>query len=58
MLCYNIRSCMSVNSHHEHNPVSGEPIGIKRLLLRPTVRLCIEAQERQQQCKKHQRDRD
>lgn len=58
MLCYNIYSCMSVNSHHEHNPVSGEPIGLKRLLLRPIVRLCIAAKEREEQREKHQRDRD
>ena len=36
----------------------GEPIGLKRLLLRPTATLCIEAKERQEQREKHQRDRD
>src|SRR5690606_14891626 len=34
------------------------PIGLKRLLLRPTATLCIEAKERQEQREKHQRDRD
>jgi DnaK suppressor protein len=37
---------------------SGEPIGLKRLLLRPTASLCIEAKERQEQREKHQRDPD
>ncbi|UYP30459.1 RNA polymerase-binding protein DksA [Pseudomonas sp. Z8(2022)] len=37
---------------------TGEPIGLKRLLLRPTATLCIEAKERQEQREKHQRDRD
>ena len=31
---------------------------LKRLLLRPTATLCIEAKERQEQREKHQRDRD
>lgn len=35
-----------------------EPIGLKRLLLRPTATLCIEAKERQEQRERHQRDRD
>ena len=39
-------------------PSTGEPIGLKRLLLRPTATLCIEAKERQEQREKHQRDRD
>ena len=39
-------------------PSIGEPIGLKRLLLRPTATLCIEAKERQEQREKHQRDRD
>jgi DnaK suppressor protein len=34
---------------------TGEPIGLKRLLLRPTTTLCIEAKERQEQREKHQR---
>lgn len=34
---------------------TGEPIGIKRLLLRPTASLCIEAKERQEQRAKHLR---
>jgi DnaK suppressor protein len=34
---------------------TGEPIGLKRLLLRPTATLCIEAKERQEQREKHQR---
>lgn len=34
---------------------SGEPIGLQRLLLRPTASLCIEAKERQEQREKHQR---
>lgn len=37
---------------------TGEPIGLKRLLLRPTATLCIEAKERQEQREKHLRDRD
>ncbi|ALN17138.1 TraR/DksA family transcriptional regulator [Ectopseudomonas mendocina] len=37
---------------------TGEPIGLRRLLLRPTATLCIEAKERQEQREKHQRDRD
>ena len=37
---------------------TGEPIGLKRLLLRPTATLCIEAKERQEQREKHQRHRD
>lgn len=37
---------------------TGEPIGLKRLLLRPTATLCVEAKERQEQREKHQRDRD
>ncbi|UFQ97844.1 RNA polymerase-binding protein DksA [Pseudomonas wenzhouensis] len=37
---------------------TGEPIGLKRLLLRPTATLCIEAKERQEQREKHQRDRE
>jgi DnaK suppressor protein len=34
---------------------TGEPIGLKRLLLRPTTTLCIEAKERQEALEKHQR---
>ncbi|QGW77672.1 RNA polymerase-binding protein DksA [Pseudomonas alkylphenolica] len=34
---------------------SGEPIGLKRLLLRPTASLSIEAKERQEQREKHLR---
>ncbi|MNG96105.1 RNA polymerase-binding transcription factor DksA [compost metagenome] len=34
---------------------SGEPIGLKRLLISPTTKYCIEAQERQEQIDKHQR---
>jgi DnaK suppressor protein len=37
---------------------TGEAIGLKRLLLRPTASLCIEAKERQEQREKHLRDRD
>lgn len=37
---------------------TGEPIGLKRLLLRPTASLCIEAKERQEQREKHLRERD
>jgi DnaK suppressor protein len=37
---------------------TGEPIGLQRLLLRPTATLCIEAKERQEQREKHLRDRD
>nr|WP_312232488.1 RNA polymerase-binding protein DksA [Pseudomonas sp.] len=35
---------------------TGEPIGLKRLLLRPTATLCIEAKEREEQRERHQRD--
>ena len=34
---------------------AGEAIGLKRLLLRPTASLCIEAKERQEQREKHLR---
>ena len=34
---------------------TGEPIGLKRLLLRPTTTLCIEAKERHEQREKHRR---
>lgn len=34
---------------------TGDPIGLKRLLLRPTTTLCIEAKERQEALEKHQR---
>ena len=37
---------------------TGEPIGLKRLLLRPTASLCIEAKERQEQREKHLRHVD
>lgn len=37
---------------------TGEPIGLKRLLLRPTASLCIEAKERQEQREKHMRHTD
>ncbi|NHN78900.1 RNA polymerase-binding protein DksA [Azotobacter chroococcum] len=33
-----------------------EPIGLRRLLLRPTATLCIEAKERQEQRERHLRD--
>ena len=32
---------------------TGEPIGLKRLLLRPTASLCIEAKERQEKREQH-----
>lgn len=35
---------------------TGEPIGLRRLLLRPTATLCIEAKERQEQKERHLRD--
>ncbi|SDJ05423.1 transcriptional regulator, TraR/DksA family [Pseudomonas flavescens] len=35
---------------------TGEPIGLRRLLLRPTTDLCIEAKEREEQRERHQRD--
>lgn len=35
---------------------TGEPIGLRRLLLRPTATLCIEAKERQEKKEKHLRD--
>lgn len=34
---------------------SGEPIGLKRLLISPTTKYCIEAQERHEQLDRHQR---
>ena len=34
---------------------TGEPIGLPRLLLRPTARLCLEAKERQEQRENHYR---
>ena len=34
---------------------TGEAIGLKRLLLRPTASLCVEAKERQEQREKHLR---
>lgn len=34
---------------------TGEPIGLRRLLLRPTATLCIEAKEREEQRERHQR---
>jgi DnaK suppressor protein len=34
---------------------TGEPIGLRRLLLRPTASLCIEAKEREEQRERHQR---
>jgi DnaK suppressor protein len=34
---------------------TGEPIGIARLLLRPTATLCIEAKQRQEQRERHVR---
>lgn len=34
---------------------TGEPIGVPRLLLRPTARLCLEAKERQKQREHHYR---
>ncbi|MBA6139808.1 RNA polymerase-binding protein DksA [Pseudomonas sp. FYR_2] len=35
---------------------TGEPIGLKRLLLRPTATLCVEAKERQERHERHMRD--
>lgn len=35
---------------------TGEPIGLRRLLLRPTATLCIEAKERQEQKERHLRE--
>jgi len=35
---------------------TGEPIGLRRLLLRPTATLCIEAKERQEKKERHLRD--
>ena len=34
---------------------SGEPIGLKRLLISPTTKYCIEAQERHEQIDRHHR---
>ncbi|MDG9930167.1 RNA polymerase-binding protein DksA [Pseudomonas sp. GD04042] len=35
---------------------TGEPIGLARLLLRPTATLCVEAKERQERRERHIRD--
>lgn len=35
---------------------TGEPIGLQRLLLRPTATLCIEAKEREEQRERHHRN--
>lgn len=35
---------------------TGEPIGLKRLLLRPTATLSIEAKERQERQERHMRE--
>lgn len=35
---------------------TGEPIGLRRLLLRPTASLSVEAKERQERRERHQRD--
>lgn len=35
---------------------TGEPIGLRRLLLRPTATLCIEAKERQERQERHIRE--
>ncbi len=35
---------------------TGEPIGLRRLLLRPTAELCIEAKERQEALERHRRN--
>ncbi|TLX53001.1 RNA polymerase-binding protein DksA [Stutzerimonas nosocomialis] len=35
---------------------TGEPIGLRRLLLRPTAELCIEAKERQEARERHHRN--
>ena len=35
---------------------TGEPIGLQRLLLRPTANLCIEAKEREEQRERHHRN--
>ncbi|MEB6589295.1 MULTISPECIES: RNA polymerase-binding protein DksA [Pseudomonas] len=35
---------------------TGEPIGLRRLLLRPTATLCVEAKERQERHERHMRD--
>ncbi|EMX8463929.1 TraR/DksA C4-type zinc finger protein, partial [Pseudomonas aeruginosa] len=32
---------------------TGEPIGLRRLLLRPTATLCVEAKARQEQRERH-----
>ena len=34
---------------------TGEPIGLQRLLLRPTATLCIEAKEREELRERHKR---
>ncbi|MBF8776303.1 MULTISPECIES: RNA polymerase-binding protein DksA [Pseudomonas putida group] len=35
---------------------TGEPIGLRRLLLRPTATLCIDAKERQERLERHTRE--
>ncbi len=35
---------------------TGEPIGLRRLMLRPTATLCIEAKERQEKLEQHVRE--
>jgi DnaK suppressor protein len=37
-------------------PCPAKPIGLRRLLLRPTASLCIGAKERQEQRERHIRD--
>ncbi|WP_018917123.1 RNA polymerase-binding protein DksA [Vreelandella zhanjiangensis] len=43
------------NGDYGYCEETGEPIGIARLLFRPTARLCIEAKERQESQENHYR---
>lgn len=46
------------NGSYGYCEVTGEPIGLRRLLARPTATLCIEEKERQEQIERNYRDRD
>ena len=41
------------NGDYGYCEETGEPIGLRRLLLRPTATLSIEAKERQEQMERH-----
>lgn len=54
-LLANIAAALQRIDKHEYGycEATGEPIGIPRLLLRPTARLCLEAKQRQEQQEHH-----